>query len=107
MPRDECVKKTLHENGIVPKSTFEVGDISTILTMVQEYIGVSILPELYIPLTIPKVVAIPLSPPINRQLVLAVRNWQAVSPLTAEFAVHSQKYMNGMEITSDARAHHS
>ncbi|QRG66315.1 LysR family transcriptional regulator [Brevibacillus choshinensis] len=97
MPRDACVKNMLHNNGIYPKSTFEVGDISTILTMVQEYIGVSILPELYIPQTIPKIVAIPLDPPITRQLVLAVRNWQAISPVTAEFAVHCQKYISSLE----------
>lgn len=97
MPRDTCVKNMLNENGICPKSTFEVGDISTILTMVQEYIGVTILPELYIPQTVPKVVAIPLVPPITRQLVLAVRNWQTISPLTAEFAVHCQKYVDTLE----------
>lgn len=96
MPKGGCIQKTLKEHGISPKATFEVRDVSTILTMVQEYIGVSIMPELYIPHVVPKVVAIPLQPRITRELVLAVRNWQTVSPLTAEFAVHSQQYVRGV-----------
>lgn len=97
LPKDACVKKRLHEHGINPRSSSEVRDISTILTMVQEHIGISIVPELYIPLTIPKVAVVPLVPPITRKIVLAVRSWQTVSPLTAEFAVHSQQYVGSLE----------
>lgn len=99
MPKDGCMQKMLHDNGIHPTVTFEVREVYTILTMVQEYIGVTIMPELYIPPVIPKVIAIPLSPPITREVVLAVRNWQSISPLTAEFAVHSQQYVKGVELS--------
>ncbi|TQR33371.1 LysR family transcriptional regulator [Brevibacillus brevis] len=99
MPKDGCIRKMLQENHITPTVTFEVREVYTILTMVQEYIGVTIMPELYMPPVIPKVVAIPLSPPITREVVLAVRNWQSISPLTAEFAVHSQQYVKGMDFT--------
>lgn len=97
MPKDGCIKKMLQENAITPAITFEVREVYTILTMVQEYIGVTIMPELYMPAVLPRVVAIPLDPPIRREVVLAVRDWQTISPLTAEFAVHSQKYVQAME----------
>lgn len=100
MPKDGCIQKTLQEHHITPKVTFEVRDVTTILTMVQEYIGVTIMPELYIPEVTPHVCAIPLSPPITREVVLAVRDWQAISPITAEFAVHSQHYVKGLELSS-------
>lgn len=93
MPKDGCIKKMLHENGITPAVTFEVREVYTILKMVQEYIGITIMPELYMPADLPKVIAVPLVPTIRREVVLAVRNWQTISPLTAEFALHSQQYI--------------
>ncbi|WP_312111838.1 LysR family transcriptional regulator [Brevibacillus reuszeri] len=96
MPKDGCIKNLLHKNSITPSVTFEVRDVTTILTMVQEYVGVTIMPELYIPEITPKVVAIPLHPPITREVVLAVRDWQEISPLTAEFAIHSQQHVQGL-----------
>lgn len=103
MPKDGCIQKMLQENHINPTVTFEVREVYTILTMVQEYIGVTIMPELYMPPVIPKVVAIPLSPPITREVVLGVRNWQSISPLTAEFAVHSQQYVKAMDFTQTSK----
>ncbi|EJL26800.1 LysR family transcriptional regulator [Brevibacillus sp. BC25] len=103
MPKDGCIRKMLQENHITPTVTFEVREVYTILTMVQEYIGVTIMPELYMPPVIPKVVAIPLSPPITREVVLAVRNWQSISPLTAEFAVHSQQYVKSIDFTPTSK----
>lgn len=92
MPKDNCFKKLLHEHGWVPNVTYEVRDAATILTMVQEWIGVTILPELSIPDMLPKVTGIPLQPRITRELVLAVRDYQSISPVTAEFILHSQNY---------------
>lgn len=97
MPKDGCIKNMLHKNRISPSITFEVRDVTTILTMVQEYVGVTVMPELYIPQIIPKVISIPLHPIITREVVLAARDWQAVSPITAEFVVHSQKYVKELE----------
>lgn len=103
MPKDGCIKNMLEKHHITPRVTFEVRDVTTILTMVQEYIGVTIMPELYIPEVIPNVCAIPLSPTITREVVLAVRDWQAISPITAEFALHSQQFVKGLEFSSMAK----
>ncbi|NGQ96984.1 LysR family transcriptional regulator [Brevibacillus sp. SYP-B805] len=97
MAKDGCFKKLLQEHGIVPNTTFEVSDPATILSMVQEWVGVTILPELYVPKVLPKVTAIPLRPAIRRELVLAVRDCQCVSPVAAEFIVHSQNYVKRVE----------
>jgi DNA-binding transcriptional LysR family regulator len=61
--------------------------------MVQERVGVTILPELYVPEVLPKVTAIPLRPAITRELVIAVRDPSYISPVVAEFIVHSQNYL--------------
>jgi len=96
MPKDGCVKSLLHKNNIVPNVTFEVRDVSTILSMVQEWVGVTILPELYIPDVLPKVKSIPLRPTISRELVLAVRDSQSFSPLIAELILHAQHVVKEM-----------
>lgn len=92
MPKDDCIKKLLRDNGLQSNVTFEVRDASTILAMVQEWVGVTILPQLYIPEVLPKVISIPLHPKITRELVIAIRNSQCVSPMAAEFILYSQRY---------------
>ncbi|MGE5704058.1 MAG: LysR family transcriptional regulator [Clostridia bacterium] len=92
MPKDDCIQKLLRENGLQSHVTFEVRDASTILAMVQERVGVTILPELYIPEVLPRVVGIPLRPKITRELVIAIRNSQCMSPMVAEFILHSQNF---------------
>jgi len=60
------------------------------------WVGVTILPELYIPDVLPKVKSIPLRPTISRELVLAVRDSQSFSPLIAEFILHAQHVVKEM-----------
>ncbi|WP_228728216.1 LysR family transcriptional regulator [Brevibacillus composti] len=93
MPKDDCIKKLLQENGLSSTVTFEVRDVTTILAMVQEWVGVTILPQLYMPEVLPKVVSVPLRPVITRELVISVRSFASVSPMAAEFILHSQEYM--------------
>lgn len=97
MVKDYGIQKLLQEHGNVPNVTFEVRDPATILSMVQERVGVTILPELFMPEVLPKVTAIPLRPAITREVVLAVRDFQYVSPVAAEFIVHCQNYMKKVE----------
>ncbi|MGC5325412.1 LysR family transcriptional regulator [Brevibacillus sp. SYSU BS000544] len=97
MVKDCSIQKLLREHGITPNVTFEVRDPATILSMVQERVGVTILPELYIPEVLPKVTAVPLRPAITRDLVLVVRDYQYVSPVAAEFIVHCQNYLKQVE----------
>ncbi|MEK5028587.1 LysR family transcriptional regulator [Paenibacillus sp. FSL M7-1046] len=97
MVKDYGIQKLLQAHGNVPNVTFEVRDPATILSMVQERVGVTILPELFMPEVLPKVTAVPLRPAITREVVLAVRDFQYVSPVAAEFIVHSQNYMKKVE----------
>ncbi|WP_342440163.1 LysR family transcriptional regulator [Paenibacillus sp. FSL L8-0436] len=97
MVKDYGIQKLLQEHGNVPNITFEVRDPATILSMVQERVGVTILPELFMPEVLPKVTAVPLRPAITREVALAVRDSQYVSPVAAEFIVHSQNYMKKVE----------
>ncbi|USG65002.1 LysR family transcriptional regulator [Brevibacillus ruminantium] len=94
MPKDECIKKLLLDHGLASTITLEVRDVTTLLAMVQEWVGVTILPELYMPETLPRVVAIPLRPAITRELVIATRSFDQISPVAAEFILHTQHYLN-------------
>lgn len=93
MPKADCIRQVLEANALNPVSKYEVRETSTVLTMVQEGIGYTILPELALPENLPKVRAISLKPKVTRKIGLAVRNFQSVPPAAAEFLVHAQEYV--------------
>ncbi|WP_198299796.1 LysR family transcriptional regulator [Tumebacillus avium] len=90
---DAPVREWFASRGLTPNVQFEVRDTSTILAMVQEGLGVTVLPEMGIPASLPNVAALPLSPEVTRTLGLAVRCLQTVSPAAAEFVNHAQAYV--------------
>lgn len=104
MVKDSGIRMLLQQHGVVPNVTLEVRDPATILSMVQERVGVTILPELYLPDTLPKVTALPLRPAITRELVLAIRDHQYISPVAAEFIVHCQSFLKSKKPMQDAWA---
>jgi DNA-binding transcriptional LysR family regulator len=65
---------------------FEVRDMATILAMVHEELGVTLVPALALPLApIGGVRALPLDPPVQRPIGLVVRSRDAASPAVAAF----------------------
>jgi DNA-binding transcriptional LysR family regulator len=58
--------------GHAPRVAFEVHEVSTILAMVAEGLGVSVVPELSAVAVPPRVALRPLDPPVERRLALAV-----------------------------------
>lgn len=82
--------------GCVPQTRFEVKEVGTILAMVGERLGITIVPELALPHdleSLPGVCALPLDPPVRRRLALAVRSFATASPAAAAFveqAKHQQ-----------------
>ncbi|UFJ41531.1 LysR substrate-binding domain-containing protein [Brevibacillus humidisoli] len=73
--------------------TCEAHDTGTILAMVQEWIGVSVLPKRSIPAERQGIRAVPLQPRVFRKVGLGVRSVQSLSPLAAEFIVYAQKQL--------------
>ena len=74
--------------GRAPDVRFEVRETGTILAMVGEGLGVSVVPELALPEAsrdLRRVRALPLDPPVRRRLALAVRSLESASPAAAAF----------------------
>lgn len=66
--------------GLAPRVAFEVQDVSTIVAMTAEGLGVSVVPQLAAGATPPGVAVRPLVPRIDRKLALAVRTLAEAPP---------------------------
>lgn len=89
MPGDEDLQNLLLSRYSCINVTLEVKDINTIQAMVQEDVGISVLPKFYISSRSPKLSVIPLMPPLTQEIVLAVNNNDSVSGLAREFIRNS------------------
>ncbi|MDZ5471576.1 LysR family transcriptional regulator [Bacillus sp. 31A1R] len=81
---DQIIQSIFEEIGINPNIRYEIQDVSTILTMVQEGFGLCILPKLALPSQIPNVNVHSLTPSLYRELGIAVKSMDHLSPITAE-----------------------
>lgn len=88
MDCDQLITKVFHENGYEPNIKYKIQDISTILSMVQEDIALTILPELSLPEELPNITVCPLSPSVERVIVVSVKEPNTLSPIVAEFFQH-------------------
>jgi DNA-binding transcriptional LysR family regulator len=68
---EPMIREIYRQAEVVFHSRYELGDMSTILAMVQEGLGVSIVPALSLPDALPGIVALRLDPPLYRHLSLA------------------------------------
>ena len=89
LPQGGCeplIRAIFRAAGITPRVQFEVRDMATILAMVQEELGVTLVPALALPLApIGGVRALPLDPPVQRPIGLVVRSRAAASPAVTAF----------------------
>jgi DNA-binding transcriptional LysR family regulator len=72
--------------GLTPRVQHEVRDVSTILGMVQEGLGITVVPALALPPRTARVRALPLEPRARRRLGLCVRSLATCPPAVATFA---------------------
>lgn len=84
MPKAGCdilVKKLLKERGgVKPHVLFEIEDNNTLISMVQEGLGVTIIPKLVLSPYIPHTKVIPLETSVFREVNLALKSFKAASP---------------------------
>lgn len=83
--RDAEISRIFLEEGIRPNLQYTVNDDFAILAMVEQGLGVSIMPELVLQSTGRAVSAIPLDHPRYRDIALAFRSGRRPSPLAAHF----------------------
>ncbi|MDQ0720107.1 DNA-binding transcriptional LysR family regulator [Paenibacillus sp. W4I10] len=84
------VMRAFQENGLTLNKQFEVTEHSTILSMVEAGIGVAVIPSMILTAVPLKIMIKPLSPPINRDIGLAVLSMQNVSSAVSEFIKFAQ-----------------
>jgi DNA-binding transcriptional LysR family regulator len=100
MPKEckQSLLKIFHKHGITPNIQFEVRDIATILAMVQEGVGNTILPEMAIPVTMTKVNASYLRPQVYQNVGLEVRSTEYISPVLNAFIHEAQEFTKNLSI---------
>jgi DNA-binding transcriptional LysR family regulator len=82
---ERLVMRAFQENGLSPNKLLEVADNSTLISMVEAGIGVSIVPSMILPAVPANIVVKPLNPPIARDIGLAVRSQDAISSAMEAF----------------------
>jgi len=75
-------------HGLTPRIRFEVQDRETLISMVREGLGFSIVPRLAFSAALPGVTLVPVTPRIRRELGLAIRDGEHASPALRAF-LHS------------------
>jgi DNA-binding transcriptional LysR family regulator len=86
----DAIVKIFHP--LQPKIIYEVKETSTILTMVEQGIGLSILPKMAIPANLFKIHVAHLSPKKYRHLGLGMKSKKSTSPAVLTFIEHINSY---------------
>jgi DNA-binding transcriptional LysR family regulator len=71
---------------------YEVREMATILGMVKEGLGITIVPALALPEHLPGIAVLPVAPPVRRRLALAVRRREAPLPAVETFIREAQRW---------------
>ncbi|NBI28385.1 LysR family transcriptional regulator [Chengkuizengella marina] len=88
MPKGGCevyIKDFFNISDLDVDIKIDVSDINTILSLVQEEMGITILPKMVLPQNLIGIQAVPLSPQIQIEIGLAVRSFKNMSPAVKIF----------------------
>jgi DNA-binding transcriptional LysR family regulator len=85
MEKTQCALQLMKMAGFAPSRSrpqirYQASDSATILAMVREGLGITLLPRMMLPKKLEGVVALPLDPPQQLQIGLAVRSQGMASP---------------------------
>ena len=76
----------------------EARNISTVIEMVKNGIGVAIIPELAVPIDRAGICTVPLSPALKREIALAFRSNSGISLSAKAFIEVAGKYMEKFKV---------
>jgi DNA-binding transcriptional LysR family regulator len=96
MPKAGCellIKERFQSCGLIPNIEFEVEDNQTIISMVQEGLGLTVVPQLTLPNWLTRVTQVELVPNTYRQIGLAVKSVKNSTPAVKEFINASQQFV--------------
>lgn len=83
---NQDVRRTLEKVGVMPNTRFTTKDDYAIIAMVEQGLGISIMPELLLSGRSDNVCVMPLSPPASRIIGLAIPGAERAGPATLRFA---------------------
>ncbi|GCE04648.1 LysR family transcriptional regulator [Dictyobacter aurantiacus] len=75
-----------------PRIRYRASDSATILAMVREGLGITLLPRQMLPKKLEGIIPLPLDPPLPLQIGLAVKSARAVSPGTTLFLQNARTW---------------
>lgn len=96
MPKAGCellIKERFQSHGVKPTIQFEVEDNQTIISMVQEGLGLTVVPQLTLPNWLTRVSKVELVPETYRQIGLAVKTIKNSTPAVKEFIHAAQEFV--------------
>lgn len=88
MPKAGCdvlIKRLFRENNVLPNVIFEIEDNNTIISMVQEGLGITIIPEMVLLQSIPSMKVIPLEKKLYREIGITIKSYKQSSPSIKKF----------------------
>ena len=97
MGRDYDVHHALDSSNVTPNTHFTSKDDHAIISMIANHLGVSILPQLVVKGYEEQVQAYPLQPYYARNLGIAVKSRQGVSPAAKKFLRLTQELIPGIQ----------
>jgi hypothetical protein len=111
MAKTACSAQILARAGVDvararPMMRYHTSDSATILAMVREGLGISVLPRMMLPGSLEGAVALPLAPRRRMAIGLALRAEELASPLARRFIASAEAWVqaNGAAVGADARA---
>lgn len=97
MPKKSCdndVRRILKENHVIPNIKFELEDNQAIISMVQNGMGISILPEMVLYRVPDRVSVLRLEGDHYRSIGLAATSFKNISPAARKLVNYIQSYLN-------------
>ncbi|MCL6602228.1 MAG: LysR family transcriptional regulator [Paenibacillus sp.] len=91
---ERLVMRAFQENELSLNKQLEVAENSTIISMVEAGMGVSIVPSMILPAMPVNIVVKPITPPITRVIGLAVRSQETISSAMAAFIKETQGWLS-------------
>lgn len=94
---ERLVKERFHSAGHKPNVQFEIEDNQTIISMVQEGIGVTIIPRLALPKNLANVSLAELVPETYRTIGLVAKSMKDCTPAVKEFIKAAQSFVSSAD----------
>lgn len=92
---EPLIRQVFRSAGLSVRIRYEVREMTTILGIMKEGLGITIVPALALPEHLAGISVLPIVPPVRRRLALAVRRREAPLPAVEAFIREAQGWVTG------------